>query len=58
MNNLIIPVANLGVAYSKHIVHIFSYHGADDLRNHLEVLLYIFLMSFSFVLSLYVYAYK
>lgn len=26
-----------GVAYSKHIVHIFSYYGGDDLRNHLEV---------------------
>lgn len=26
-----------GVAYSKHIVHLFSYNGADDLRNHLEV---------------------
>ncbi|XP_027066382.2 topless-related protein 4 isoform X1 [Coffea arabica] len=26
-----------GVAYSKHIVHIYSYHGADDLRNHLEI---------------------
>lgn len=28
-----------GVAYSKHIVHIYSYHGGDDLRNHLEVCL-------------------
>ncbi|KAF2582964.1 hypothetical protein F2Q68_00003032 [Brassica cretica] len=27
----------LGVAYSKHIVHIYSYHGGNDLRNHLEV---------------------
>uniref|UniRef100_A0A0D3AD99 CTLH domain-containing protein n=1 Tax=Brassica oleracea var. oleracea TaxID=109376 RepID=A0A0D3AD99_BRAOL len=27
----------LGVAYSKHIVHIYSYHGGDDLRNHLEI---------------------
>ncbi|KAI9083185.1 hypothetical protein K1719_034918 [Acacia pycnantha] len=26
-----------GVAYSKHIVHLYSYHGADDLRNHLEI---------------------
>ena len=26
-----------GVAYSKHIVHIYSYQGGDDLRNHLEV---------------------
>ncbi|GMH04542.1 hypothetical protein Nepgr_006382 [Nepenthes gracilis] len=26
-----------GVAYSKHIVHIFSYSGANDLRNHLEI---------------------
>ncbi|XP_019183891.1 PREDICTED: topless-related protein 4-like isoform X1 [Ipomoea nil] len=26
-----------GVAYSKHIVHIYSYHGADDLRNHFEI---------------------
>ncbi|XVF24780.1 hypothetical protein REPUB_Repub13aG0157100 [Reevesia pubescens] len=29
--------ALLGVAYSKHIVHIYSYHGSDDLRNHLEI---------------------
>lgn len=28
-----------GVAYSKHIVHIYSYHGGDELRNHLEVLI-------------------
>lgn len=28
-----------GVAYSKHIVHLYSYHGGDDLRNHLEVLI-------------------
>lgn len=27
----------LGVAYSKHIVHIYSYHGSDDLKNHLEI---------------------
>ncbi|CAN8269267.1 unnamed protein product [Cochlearia groenlandica] len=27
----------LGVAYSKHILHIYSYHGGDDLRNHLEI---------------------
>ncbi|KAM7508215.1 hypothetical protein LguiA_018668 [Lonicera macranthoides] len=26
-----------GVAYSKHIVHIYSYHGGDDMRNHLEI---------------------
>lgn len=26
-----------GVAYSKYIVHLFSYHGGDDLRNHLEI---------------------
>lgn len=26
-----------GIAYSKHIVQIYSYHGGDDLRNHLEV---------------------
>ncbi|XWS16473.1 hypothetical protein CRYUN_Cryun34aG0091000 [Craigia yunnanensis] len=29
--------ALLGVAYSKHIVHIYSYHGSDGLRNHLEI---------------------
>ncbi|CAK9145377.1 unnamed protein product [Ilex paraguariensis] len=28
----------IGVAYSKHIVHIYSYQGGDDLiRNHLEI---------------------
>lgn len=26
-----------GVAYSKHIVHVYSYRVGDDLRNHLEV---------------------
>ncbi|CAN6450976.1 unnamed protein product [Victoria cruziana] len=27
-----------GVAYSKYVVHIYSYHGGDDiLRNHLEI---------------------
>lgn len=26
-----------GVAYSKHIVHLYSYHNGDDLRNHLEI---------------------
>ncbi|XP_059459143.1 topless-related protein 4-like isoform X1 [Corylus avellana] len=26
-----------GVAYSKHMVQIYSYHGGDDLRNHLEI---------------------
>ncbi|CAB4319027.1 unnamed protein product [Prunus armeniaca] len=26
-----------GVAYSKHIVHIYSYQGGDDIQNHLEI---------------------
>ncbi|KAL7259747.1 hypothetical protein ACSBR1_005592 [Camellia fascicularis] len=26
-----------GVAYSKNIVHIYSYHGGNDVRNHLEI---------------------
>ncbi|XP_052199357.1 topless-related protein 4-like isoform X2 [Diospyros lotus] len=26
-----------GVAYSKHIVHIYTYHGGEDVRNHLEI---------------------
>jgi hypothetical protein len=26
-----------GVAYSRHIVQIYSYHGGDDIRQHLEV---------------------
>lgn len=30
-------VLTSGVAYSKHIVHLYSYHNGDDLRNHLEV---------------------
>ncbi|KAK3436833.1 hypothetical protein EUGRSUZ_C01361 [Eucalyptus grandis] len=25
------------VAYSKHMVHIYSYHGGDDIRNQLEI---------------------
>ncbi|KAB1199378.1 Topless-related protein 4 [Morella rubra] len=29
--------ALFGVAYSKYIVHLYSYHGGDDLRNHLEI---------------------
>ncbi|XVE54456.1 hypothetical protein DITRI_Ditri03aG0082800 [Diplodiscus trichospermus] len=29
--------AIFGVAYSKHIVQMYSYHGSDDLRNHLEI---------------------
>lgn len=44
-----IMFANAGVAYSKHIVHIYSYHGGDDLRNHLEVSIYLcHLFSFGF----------
>ncbi|CAL5440409.1 unnamed protein product [Camellia sinensis] len=27
----------MGVAYSKHIVHLYTYHGGEDIRNHLEV---------------------
>ncbi|XP_059643467.1 topless-related protein 4-like isoform X2 [Cornus florida] len=27
----------LGIAFSKHIVQIYSYHGGDDIRNHLEI---------------------
>ncbi|XP_057967309.1 protein TOPLESS [Malania oleifera] len=26
-----------GVAYSRHIVQIYAYHGADDVRQHLEI---------------------
>lgn len=26
-----------GVAFSKHIVHIYAYNGGSDLRQHLEV---------------------
>ena len=33
----------LGVAYSKHIVQIYSYHGGNDLQNRLEVCLYIYI---------------
>uniref|UniRef100_A0A0C9S7L9 TSA: Wollemia nobilis Ref_Wollemi_Transcript_8205_4327 transcribed RNA sequence n=1 Tax=Wollemia nobilis TaxID=56998 RepID=A0A0C9S7L9_9CONI len=29
--------AVLGVAFSKHVVHIYSYHGGGDLRQHLEI---------------------
>lgn len=29
----------LGVAYSKHIVHIYFYQGGNDFKNHLEVCL-------------------
>lgn len=27
----------LGVAYSKHVVHVYAYNGSSDLREHLEV---------------------
>jgi WD40 repeat protein len=27
----------LGVAFSKHIVHIYTYNGGNDLRQHLEI---------------------
>ncbi|XP_021616763.1 topless-related protein 4 isoform X2 [Manihot esculenta] len=26
-----------GVAYSKHIVHLYSYHGSDDVKNYREI---------------------
>ncbi|CAN6449923.1 unnamed protein product [Victoria cruziana] len=26
-----------GVAYSRHIVHVYSYHGVDEIRQHLEI---------------------
>ena len=31
----------IGVAYSRHIVQIYSYHGGDDIRQHLEVWLHV-----------------
>ncbi|KAB5514664.1 hypothetical protein DKX38_028570 [Salix brachista] len=31
-----IPFLFPGVAYSRHIVHVYSYHGGADIRNHLE----------------------
>jgi len=30
----------VGVAYSRHIVQIYSYHGGDAIRQHLEVYTY------------------
>lgn len=27
----------LGVAYSKHVVHVYAYNGSSDLREHLEI---------------------
>ncbi|BFG24685.1 hypothetical protein CerSpe_109590 [Prunus speciosa] len=29
--------SHIGIGYSKSVVHIYSYHGADDLRNQLEI---------------------
>ncbi|PIA42394.1 hypothetical protein AQUCO_02000089v1 [Aquilegia coerulea] len=29
--------ALFGVAYNKHIVHVYSYHNSDDIRHHLEI---------------------
>lgn len=34
-----VPVFLTGVAFSKHIVHIYAYNGGSDLRQHLEVCL-------------------
>ncbi|PQQ15737.1 topless-related protein 4 [Prunus yedoensis var. nudiflora] len=31
------PTSLSGIGYSKSVVHIYSYHGADDLRNQLEI---------------------
>jgi hypothetical protein len=31
----------IGVAYSRHIVQIYSYNGGDDIRQHLEVWLHV-----------------
>ncbi|KAF5177506.1 Topless-like [Thalictrum thalictroides] len=31
--------ALFGVAYTKHIVHVYSYHSSDDIRHHLEAFL-------------------
>ncbi|KAI4376676.1 hypothetical protein MLD38_014413 [Melastoma candidum] len=32
------PDGNLfGVAYSRHMVHLYAYNGGDDIRNHLEI---------------------
>lgn len=31
------PLGCVGVAFSKHVVHIYSYVGGNDLRQHLEV---------------------
>ncbi|KAK9084291.1 hypothetical protein Scep_030762 [Stephania cephalantha] len=27
----------LGVAFTKHLIHLYSYHGSNDLRQHLEI---------------------
>lgn len=40
-----------GVAYSKHIVHLYTYHGGDELRNHLEVCVTVTLFFFFFGLK-------
>ncbi|XP_034207498.1 topless-related protein 4-like isoform X4 [Prunus dulcis] len=29
--------SHIGIGYSKSVVHVYSYHGADDLRNQLEI---------------------
>ncbi|CAI9288819.1 unnamed protein product [Lactuca saligna] len=34
---LTLEASHTGVAYSRNIVQIYSYHGGDDLRNHLEI---------------------
>jgi len=33
------PCTLAGIAYSKHLVHLYNYNGRDDLVQHLEVIL-------------------
>ncbi|GER44102.1 transducin family protein / WD-40 repeat family protein [Striga asiatica] len=41
-----------GVAYSRHLVQIYSYHGNDDIRQHLEISRLIYTNSGSAILAL------
>jgi len=37
ISNVFVFVQLTGVAYSRHIVQIYSYQGGDEIRHHLEV---------------------
>lgn len=37
IDKTLLPFHQTGVAYSKHMMQLYTYHGGDDVRQHLEV---------------------